>query len=509
MGTQTRSLRVRVLLLAALSIVTALTVAGFSLAFIFERHLAQRLEQELDIKLVELARSFSVDDQGTPAVAGIQSDPRYDTPYGGAYWQVSDAAGAPVLRSRSLWDDVIPGGPAGSEPDDEAVEREGPGGATLYVLERDVHREDGGKTRAYRLQVAVDHAELEALRRSFALDMGVAMGVLGALLLVGAWLQAGIGLRPLHALRERLNAVHAGTAPRLVGEFPDEVAPLATDLNRLLDRQQDLVTKARERAGDLAHGLKTPLTLLSAEARRLEEAGMHAVAATLREQIGLMRRHIERELARARTHGTPTAAGLHTDIALTVDRLLRLMSRMPRGEDLAWDNAIPPGARCAMDADDFGEVLGNLLDNARKWAATRVVVSAAADEGGLAVTVTDDGPGPAEGMAEQLLRRGERSHEDREGSGLGLSIVADVLSAYGSTLTLAPGPSGGCVARFVVPGRIAALASGDDAPVRVRPARQDTLPQGPARHDAGRPDGPAEQPTPQAASRPVPAPVTR
>jgi len=183
MVSQARSLRVRVLLLAALSIVTALTVAGFSLAFIFERHLEQRLAQELDIKIVELARAFSVDDQGVAAVGGLLSDPRYDTPYGGAYWQVSDAAGMPVLRSRSLWDDVVPAGTAGAEPEETAVERIGPGGATLYILERDVHREDGGKTRAYRLQVAVDHAELEALRRSFAVDMGVAMAVLGALLL--------------------------------------------------------------------------------------------------------------------------------------------------------------------------------------------------------------------------------------------------------------------------------------------------------------------------------------
>lgn len=487
MVSQARSLRVRVLLLAALSIVTALTVAGFSLAFIFERHLEQRLAQELDIKIVELARAFSVDDQGVAAVGGLLSDPRYDTPYGGAYWQVSDAAGMPVLRSRSLWDDVVPAGTAGAEPEETAVERIGPGGATLYILERDVHREDGGKTRAYRLQVAVDHAELEALRRSFAVDMGVAMAVLGALLLAGAWIQVGFGLRPLQALRDRLNAVHAGTAPRLTGEFPDEVAPLATDLNRLLDRQQDLVTKARERAGDLAHGLKTPLTLLSAEARRLDEAGLHAVAATLREQIALMRRHIERELARARTQGTPTAAGLHTDIALTVDRLLRLMSRMPRGEDLAWENAIPPEARCAMDADDFGEVLGNLLDNARKWAATRVVVSAAPGDGGLTISVTDDGPGPAEGMAEQLLRRGERSHEDREGSGLGLSIVADVLAAYGSTLALAHAPEGGCVASFVVPGRIAAAAAPATGP-RERSARAE------AARGAGTPRRPAPAP---------------
>jgi signal transduction histidine kinase len=463
---QARSLRVRVLLLAALSIAMALGVAGFSLAIIFERHLAQRLEQELGIKLFELARTFSVDESGTPGVGAVLSDPRYDAPYGGAYWQVMDAGGSPVLRSRSLWDDVIPSGESGGVAAEAAIERDGPGGSTLYVLERDVQREDGGEKRSYRLQVAVDHAELEGLRRSFAIDMAVALLGLGALLLVGAWMQAGIGLRPLRALRERLNAVHGGSAPRLVGEFPDEVAPLVSDLNRLLDRQQDLVSKARKRAGDLAHGLKTPLTIMSAEARRLDETGMHAAAETLREQVALMRAHIERELARARTHGTPTAAGLHTDVAGTIERLLRLMQRMPRGEDLTWHNAVPPGARCAMDADDFGEVLGNLLDNARKWAISRIEIRAESAAEGLAIVVADDGPGLADGASELLLKRGERAREDREGSGLGLSIVSDILTAYGSVLTLDRGATGGCEARFVVPGSITARPPPDDTPRR-------------------------------------------
>ncbi|MHB2165365.1 ATP-binding protein [Alsobacter sp. R-9] len=466
MGQQAKSLRVRVLLLAALSIVTALTAAGFTLAVIFERHLSQRLEQELDIKLIELAAAFAVDDRGEPHVGRVLSDPRYQTPYSGAYWQVADADGNPVLRSRSLWDDAVPGGGPGAPAAEEAIEREGPGQSTLYVMERDVMLPGANDRRPWRLQVAVDHAEIEGLRRSFARDMAVALGVLGALLLVGAWVQAGVGLMPLRTLRQRLNAVHSGASPRLEGRFPDEVAPLADDLNALLDRQQELVTKARERAGDLAHGLKTPLTIMSGEARRLEEAGMATAAATLREQIALMRRHIERELARARTHGTPTAAGLHTDVAGTVDRLLRLMKRMPRGEELAWVNSVPAGAHCAMDADDFGEVLGNLLDNARKWAISRIEIRAEPVPAGLVIRVVDDGPGlPSAGT--DLLKRGERANEDGDGSGLGLSIVSDVLGAYASRLTLEPGATGGCVASFIVPGAVIAPARSD--PVTARP----------------------------------------
>jgi signal transduction histidine kinase len=448
------SLRVRVLLLAALSIATALTVAGFSLSVIFNRHLEQRLEQELDIRLVELAAAFSAEENGEPVLGRPLSDPRYQYPYSGAYWQVSDEKGAALLRSRSLWDDDMPSVPVYNGRDVKAIERVGPGDSTLYVLERHVQVPlQAGASRGFLLSVAMDHAEIEGLRRSFAFDMAVALVILGVLLLVGAWLQAGIGLRPLGELRDKLNRVHGGREPRLSGPFPDEVEPLANDLNALLDRQQELVAKARDRAGDLAHGLKTPLTILSGEARRIDEAGMGTTAATIREQVGLMRRHVERELARARTQGTPTATGLQTELTPTVERLLRLMRRMPRGDEITWTMEIPAGTRCEIDADDFGEVFGNLLDNARKFATARIAVRVLPGEK-LTICVDDDGPGLTEDQARHLLGRGERGREDVEGSGLGLSIVTDVLAAYGSRLTFARSPEGGLSARFLIGGQV-------------------------------------------------------
>ena len=452
-----RSLRVRVLLLAAVSIATALTVAGISLALIFNRHLDHRLAQELETRLVELAAAFTLDPAGEPKLNATPSDPQYQYPYSGAYWQVSDANGRAVLRSRSLWDDEIPKTPQ-ADPSGTAVERTGPGGSTLFVLERNVQVSAQGGARAFLLSVALDYADIDGLRRSFALDTTIALTLLGVLLVVGAWLQAGIGLRPLERLRQRLGAVHKGQSARLHGPFPQEVEALASDLNALLDRQQELVAKARDRAGDLAHGLKTPLTILSAEARRLDEAGMTQAAATLREQIGLMRRHVERELARARTQGTPTTTGLQTEIGPTTERLLRLMRRMPRGEEIAWSMEIPAGTRCEMDADDFGEVLGNLLDNARKFAASRVAVRVL-DSDGLTVCVDDDGPGLAEAPADLLLARGERGREDVEGSGLGLSIVNDVLAAYGTRLAFTHSPEGGLSARFTIAGRAGVVAA--------------------------------------------------
>jgi signal transduction histidine kinase len=306
--------------------------------------------------------------------------------------------------------------------------------------------------RVFRLAVALDTAPTEALRRSFVTDVAIALGLIGLVLFAGAWLQASVGLSPLRRLRGELALVHGGAKPRLAGSFPSEVAPLASDLNRLLDRQEQLVDKARERAGDLAHGFKTPLTILQGEARRLEARGELESGALLKQQVQSMRRHVDRELARARTVGATAGAGTLTDARRSVDRLIDLVGRMPRGDGIVWDNQVDAALRPRMDPDDFGEVMGNLLDNARKWAKSQVRVECQMRAGAAQFTVDDDGPGAPETMRAALPRRGEAaSGEDDESTGLGLAIVADVLAQYGSTLALEDSPSGGCRARFAAP----------------------------------------------------------
>ena len=149
---------------------------------------------------------------------------------------------------------------------------------------------------------------------------------------------------------------------------------MVDSINKLLDRQDDLVRKARDRAGVLAHGLKTPLTILGGDVRRIEQAGLHDVAAGMQEQLGLIRTLVEREVARARTSGASVGCGAYTQVDETVARLLRLMRHMPRGERLLWTTSIPAGLALDMDPHDFGEVMGNLIDNARKWATAKVAI---------------------------------------------------------------------------------------------------------------------------------------
>lgn len=442
------ALRLRLLVLSAATIALALGIGGWALAAVFDRHLERRVAQELQVKLLELAGAFALDAEGRPVLTRALADPRYEQPNSGSYWQVSDASGA-VLRSRSLWEHRLrhddPRGRSG-----EAYRAAGPEGAVLDVRERDVRLGPGGAARAFRLTVALDHAELEALGASFRADALLFLAAIAAVLLVGAWAQLVLGLAPLRRLQAQIGRIRQGRAERLAGVFPAEVAPLAASLNALIDRQEAGVRRARERAGDLAHGLKTPLAVVAAEARRLAAAGEAEAAARLQEQVGQMRAHVQRQLARARSHGASAAGGTATELRPAVDRLLGLMRRLPRGEDLAWRNAVPAGARLRMDAEDFSEVMGNLLDNARLWARAGVVVSAMREgDGALRIVVEDDGPGMAPGLGQV---RGESGAPPGEGSGLGLAIVGDVLALYGAALEIGAAAAGGCRATFVVAG---------------------------------------------------------
>ncbi|MBL8587564.1 MAG: HAMP domain-containing histidine kinase [Methylobacteriaceae bacterium] len=438
------SIRTRLMLLAVVSIVTTLAAVGVILVLIFEAHLLRRVERELETKWSELAAAFTLDAQGRPSLTRDLSDPRYEKPYSGAYWQIAADEGV-VARSRSLWDEELPKGPIAHPPiDTRADERIGAREAELYVIEREVKIGEGADERAFRLAVAIDHAEVAEHGAAFKLDVAMALATIAAILLLWAFAQTSFGLRPLADLRRQLSAIRDGRARRLGDDAPAEVAPVAAELNSLLDHQEAMLKSARQRAGDLAHGLKTPLSLLLAEARRLERAGDPALARRLREQAEAMRRHVERHLARARAQGA-AASGRAAPARAVVGRLVEALKRMPRGAELDWRIDVAPDLMVRMDPDDFGEVMGNLLDNARRFARSRVVVTARADADGMTdIAVTDDGPGVREELRERIAERGERGDAEDEGDGLGLAIAADLLADHGATLRIEDAPGGGC-----------------------------------------------------------------
>lgn len=427
------SVRLRVLAVAVASIVVTIAVAGVSLVFLFERQVLHYVQSDLNIRWTELAAAFDIAPDGEPQVGEGLADPRYQQPYGGAYWQVSER-GAVVLRSRSLWDKDLLSPPVRQQEGETATAFpvDGPNGP-LYAVEREVTLEDSSVgQRVFSLAVALDHSEVVERRQAFGRDVIRVLGPIALVLVLFAWLQIWLGLRPLRRVGEQLNAVQTGRIRRMGRSFPDEIAPLVDSINRLLDRQEDLVRKARDRAGALAHGLKTPLTIMAGEVRRLERSGLHEEARRMQEQLTLIRNHVDREVARARTSGAPVGCGAYTAVGETLGRLVKLMKHMPRGDSLDWQVEMESDLGLNMDPQDFGEVVGNLLDNARKWAATSVRIRVEPLGERARITVADDGPGFGVGSQAGRPERGMIGKPDESSSGLGLGIVEDILAEYGT-----------------------------------------------------------------------------
>jgi signal transduction histidine kinase len=264
------------------------------------------------------------------------------------------------------------------------------------------------------------------------------------------------GLKPLHEMRRRLADVQSGQASQVLGRYPAEVQPLVQDLNGLLAHQEQAVSRAVAKAGDLAHGLKTPLAVLSQEAERAATAGQPELAAAIGEQVERMRRQIEYHLAHARAAASGATPGARCEVRPSAEGLARTLHRLhaERGIAIAIDVTANHAVRCQRE--DLDEMLGNLLDNACKWARAQVVLStevlAAATGERVAILVDDDGPGLATSMREAVLQRGVRADEAAPGSGFGLAIVREIAEVYGGSIALESSALGGLRARLTLPG---------------------------------------------------------
>lgn len=444
------SLRLRLLLFAAGTMAAALIAAWFGLNALFSRHLERRVAQELDTHLVQIAGGLRYDDNGAATLAREPADPRFSRIYGGLYWQAVDMTTGDALRSRSLFDAELP------LPVDELTPgvvhshaATGPSGETLLVHEQLIRVPVGAMEHRLRLSVAVDRRELDALEAGFARDLAPALALLGVVLLAGFAVQIGAGLRPVAGIRAGIASIRAGRETRLALDAPSEIAPLVDEVNALLDAQDKAMARARDRAADLAHGLKTPLTALAADVERLKARGEGEIARDIDELAGRMRRHMDRELARARVrHGRFGSASL---IAPATSAILNTLARTPDGERVSVAASVPPGLAAAIDADDLNEVIGNLAENAFRYARGQVRVAAETVGNSVIVVIEDDGAGLAEADSTRLKERGLRLDEKGAGAGLGLAIVTDILEAVGGGLELGPSALGGLRAVVTLP----------------------------------------------------------
>ena len=462
-----RSLRWRLLAATLVAVAVALVLAGVLLAGLFRDHVTRQFSQALTAQLDQITARLEFDASGQPQIdpQGL-SDPRWSRPYSGLYWQVDGeqlAQQRGLLRSRSLWDTTL------LLPRDALAhgrvhvhEITGPGGARLLLVERTITRGDLQPT-PWRLIVASDLSETATALAAFNGVLTASLAALFALLCAAAWAQVAIGLAPLRALQRQLAQVQAGTAARLQGEFPLEVQTLIDDFNAVLDRNAEVVARARTQAGNLAHAIKTPLAAMSqAAAVALQRPQAAAdLAALVAEQVGVARRHVDWHLARSRAAAAQGLPGARVLLQPVLQGLLRVMAQVHAERQLSLQCA-PMAADLAFagEVQDLQEILGNLLDNACKWARHQVLVQAACvplgDGQRLQIVIEDDGPGIHTDRREAVMARGARLDEAVPGSGLGLAIVGELVGLYGGHVRLQPVAAGGLRVEVDLPGAASA-----------------------------------------------------
>ena len=438
------SLALRLFFSATTWTVVILVVTGIVLSSIYRAAVERAFDRRLGVYLRTLVADVATPEENGGKFPQSIGEPLFNLPLSGWYWQVTrlDAPTPDVRSSRSLWDATLPHladlGPSSA-----------PGAARQGYAE-------GPEEGRYLVAVAGDAAEIDEETRSFDGALVITFTVLGIVLLLTTTFQVRFGLAPLKRISDDLAAIRSGTAERLEGAFPVEIAPLARETNALIDANREIVTRARTHVGNLAHALKTPISVM------MNEATSHSddpLALKVREQTEIMRDQVARHLERARLAARVAAIGTVTDVLPVVTALARTMEKIHHHRSIAIDVDAPEGARFRGEQQDLEEMVGNLVDNACKWAQSRVAVEAFSekpdprdDRRVVRIVVDDDGPGLSPQQREQVARRGRRLDETKPGSGLGLSIVVELASLYGGGLTLGTAPIGGLRAELTLPG---------------------------------------------------------
>jgi signal transduction histidine kinase len=452
------SLATRLFLSATAWLVVILAITGFVLSSVYRDATERAFDRRLNLYLRTLIAEVATPDDPPDHQFQSLGEPLFELPLSGWYWQITrtDTDKPEVRASRSLWDKKLP------KLEDHGVELtaagirigyvEGPENQQLRMVERPVDLGSDGK---FLVSVAGDASEIFDETRSFDYYLGGTFTALGIVLLLTTVFQVRYGLAPLKRISEAIADIRSGRAERLEGAFPVEIAPLARETNALIDANREIVERARTHVGNLAHAIKTPLSVIVNEATAYRS---EPFAAKVMEQADVMRDQVAHHLERARIAARVSIVSTVTEVTPAIEALRRTMEKIYRDRGIAIEAKTDPSVKFRGERQDLDEMVGNLVDNACKWAASRVSIEVGAEppaQSGaspmLRIAVDDDGPGLSASDRAKVSRRGQRLDESKPGSGLGLSIVSDLAALYGGNLTLSDAPIGGLRAELVLP----------------------------------------------------------
>lgn len=432
------SLSLRLLFAAAITTAIALIATAFVLNLLFRMYFEERVQSELETYLLLLSGNIGVSAAGQVEIVPL-SDPRFDQPLSGYYWQIQIDDEPPRL-SPSFWAAPL----AIARPDTAGritfQNLDTGTGESVAAASWIVTTGEGSTRHEVYLVVAIDRTDLDASITGFFSYSVLALSILGSFLLAASWVQVKLGLRPLDKVRAELGRMRGSSKDRLSRDYPAEILPLTMEVNQLLDTNSETLERVRAGAANLAHGLKTPLTIMHGVERKVRQKGQAGLADELNNEIANVEYIVERELARSRDSHQIRR---HCEIAPIAARLHAALSRQPGAEHIAWAIDIPDTLCAPFDEFDLTELLGNLIDNAMKWADGRIVLSGGDDGKSAFLTVEDDGPGIPDTARASAFERGSRLDAEKPGTGLGLSIAHEMALAHNCALTLDRASLGG------------------------------------------------------------------
>jgi len=448
------SLALRLFLSATVWTVVILLITGFVLSGVYRDSVERAFDRRLEVYLKTLVADIAAPELPLERTGQMLGEPLFELPLSGWYWQVTrlDGNKRDVTSSLSLWDRSLPQLPVqhGSLDSTRKAYVQGPEDQRIRLVERDV---DLGEEGRYQVAVGGDASELDDEILAFERALTITFGVLAVVLLLTTLFQVRFGLAPLNRISRSLAAIRSGRAEKLEGQFPVEIESLARETNALIDANREIVERARTHVGNLAHALKTPLSVMVNEAAARPD---DPLASKVREQTDIMRDQVTRHLERARLAARVAVVGTTTDVVPAVQALARTIEKTHHDKNLAIDLDLPDAAQFRGERQDLEEMVGNLIDNACKWANSRVAIEVLTEhtEPGrdvVRIAVDDDGPGLTAAERAQVAKRGLRLDESKPGSGLGLSIVVELATLYGGALNLGTAPIGGLRAELVLP----------------------------------------------------------
>ena len=454
---RSNSLAFRLAASAAIISIILFVAAGVLLADLFKSAVERNFDERLYAVLDGVLSNVEVADDGrTLTLPNALADTRFGLPLSGWYWQVAPVGQPPTLASASLLDQKLTPSPV------ELAARDSEGVASFYLLDANAtqlrgieqrYRFEGSNTE-YSVLVAGNFDELKGEIWAYTNALVLVLSILGLGFLGSVIVQVRYGLRPLQLLRSELNSVRQGDSDRIRGDYPEEVEPIARELNLMIQANTEIVERARTQVGNLAHALKTPLSVLNNEAAR-HKGGL---SDKIKEQTDIMRDQVNLYLDRARRAARAQSLGAISDVRSVVDAISRTLVRIHTEKGIEVTVDCPESLKFRGEKQDLEEMVGNLLDNACKWAKRRIAVKAeylkhedAQGRSWLELAVEDDGPGLPEGRRGEALKRGRRLDETKPGSGLGLSIVSETASMYNGQIRLDASRYGGLRAVLTLP----------------------------------------------------------